>query len=127
MRSDTEFKKALEPLTSLHGDKVKLEELPPFEATSKHLVKPFVDATFAIPGVSDVSPPVKSQFGWHVIFVAKEIPAIRNTQQGVKDQLLEEIVPIDRKRATLQLMKDLSDKTSIFIYDGALTTGETDP
>lgn len=126
-RSEADFRKAMEPLMKQYGNKVKLESLPRFEATSKTFVKPFVDATFAVPGVFRTSPPVKTRFGWHVIFVTEEIPAIHRPLEEVREELLQEMVPPTRRTAAAKLIRDLNDKTNIFIYEGELQTGETEP
>jgi len=77
--------------------------------TKGQMVKPFEDALFAMkPG--EISAPVKSQFGWHVIQL-REIKAGAQTPfEQVRDQLAKEQADADREHAFNDLVGKLVDQ-----------------
>lgn len=77
--------------------------------TKDMMVKPFEDALFAMqPG--EVSGPVKSEFGWHVIQL-REVKAGKQTPfEEVRDQLASEQADADRERDFNDLTGKLVDQ-----------------
>ena len=55
------------------------------------MVKEFETAAFALKNPGDVSEPVKSQFGWHIIKLEEHIPESPVSFEQVKPQILEEL------------------------------------
>lgn len=55
------------------------------------MAKPFEDAAFALKKTGDISPVVKTQFGYHVILLHEKRPARQKSFAEVKDTLIEQI------------------------------------
>ncbi len=59
--------------------------------TRQSMVKPFADKAFAMkPG--EVSEPVRTQFGWHLIKVEKVVPASKLSFDDAKDRIRKKLV-----------------------------------
>jgi peptidyl-prolyl cis-trans isomerase D len=77
--------------------------------TKGQMVKPFEDALFAMkPG--DVSAPVKSQFGWHVIQLREVKAGAQTPFEQVRDQLAKEQADADREHAFNDLVGKIVDQ-----------------
>ena len=78
--------------------------------TQDKMVKPFADAAFALK-VNEISAPVQTQFGWHVIQVLERRPAAKPTLQEMTQQIgqqlyvakYREIFDTLRKAATIDI------------------------
>lgn len=72
------------------------------------MVKPFEDAVMAL-NVGEISPPVQTQFGWHVLILndsrEKGAPAL----EDVSAELVEEL----QQKAIEEIVTDLSEKADI--------------
>ncbi len=55
------------------------------------LTKPFEDAAFELNEENDISKPVKSEFGYHIIKLYRHIPKKPRTFDEVKDKLIERL------------------------------------
>lgn len=60
-------------------------------ATSDGLVKPFRDAANSLGKVGQILPPVKSQFGYHIIEAVKITPAKTRSFEEVRPQLIAQL------------------------------------
>jgi hypothetical protein len=105
----------------------KVERLPIFERTTTRFVVPFVTAAFSVPEVGGVSRPFQTEFGWHVLFVAEEIPASNKSFEAVRELLAEELLPKERREAVGALMTRLLKESKPFIYEDALNFGSKEP
>ena len=68
------------------------------------MVKEFEDAAFALQNPGDVSEPVKSQFGWHIIKLEERIPESTVPFEQVKTNIVEEL----RGRKTQEILQEKS-------------------
>jgi peptidyl-prolyl cis-trans isomerase D len=73
------------------------------------MVKPFEDALFAMKQ-GEVSAPVKSQFGWHVIQLREVKAGAQTPFEQVRDQLAKEQADADREHAFNDLVGKLVDQ-----------------
>lgn len=126
-KDESGFRERLAPLLDRHGSKVRIERLDPFDADSDRFVKPFVEATFEISGVGRLSPPVKTEFGWHVILVLEASPASNQTFDDVKAQLAEEVLPMAKKGAAAELVTTLRQQSDVFLYEDGLNEEREEP
>ncbi|MGN6158500.1 MAG: peptidylprolyl isomerase [Devosia sp.] len=83
--------------------------------TQDKMVKPFADAAFALK-VGQVSDPIQTQFGWHIIQVLDRRPAPKPTLQDMTQQIGQQLY-VAKYRA---LFDDLRAKATIDIPDAQL-------
>ena len=77
--------------------------------TKGQMVKPIEDALFAMkPG--EISAPVKTQFGWHVIQLREVRAGAQTPFEQVRDQLAKEQADADREHAFNDLVGKLVDQ-----------------
>ncbi|WP_206861109.1 peptidyl-prolyl cis-trans isomerase [Lysobacter changpingensis] len=74
------------------------------------MVAPFEDALFAMKA-GDVSGPVKSEFGWHVIQLREVQSGAQQTFEQVRDALAAEQAEVDRERTVSDFTSRLVDLT----------------
>jgi peptidyl-prolyl cis-trans isomerase C len=79
------------------------------------MVKPFADAVFAMQ-VGQISDPVQTQFGWHIIKVEDRRPAAKPTLEEMTQQIGQQLY-VAKYRA---LFDDLRKSATIDIPDAAL-------
>ncbi|HET6633006.1 MAG TPA: peptidylprolyl isomerase [Rhodanobacteraceae bacterium] len=61
------------------------------DATSTRYVRPFREAAGKLDDVGQLSPPVKSQFGYHIIKLVKYTPARARSFEEVRDAMVEKL------------------------------------
>ncbi len=121
--SADEFKSIAKPFGDQYAH-VKTESLPPFDAETPRLVAPFVKATFAVDFPrTRISPPVHTDFGWHVIFIVEELPGQETTVEEARAILREEIAAEDRVSAIESLLGEQENEAEVFYFDAADRTG----
>ena len=91
------------------------------------MVKEFEDAAFALKADGDISPPVQTRFGWHIIMrTGREEGSVQPFDQ-VKSQIKVKLVSESRREKTTGFIDDLKKKSSLNIDEKALaeaTSGE---
>ena len=106
MRDADDPRKVYERYAQEHDAKtpfpVKAEELPAITMKAS-IERPYKDALFAANSVGPLKSPVKTSYGWHVIFLEEIIPAEHETvseaEEGIRERLsqkkrLERVVSI---------------------------------
>ena len=83
--------------------------------TADKMVKPFADAAFAMK-VGEISNPIQTQFGWHIIKVEDRRPAAKPTLEQLTPQLGQQLY-VEKYRA---LFDQLRKAATIDIADPAL-------
>jgi peptidyl-prolyl cis-trans isomerase C len=100
--------------------KIKIEQLPPFSADTDQFVRPFVEAAFAVPKVGQSSNEIKTEFGWHVIFVQEEIPPINRQFSEVAEDLGQEVLPQEKQLRASEYIEKLYKNSDVFIFEDVL-------
>lgn len=74
------------------------------------MVKPFEDAAFALSSAGDLSAPVKTQFGYHLVVLHQKNPERQMAFEEVKESLLEAAQSQLRVKAREDYMSDLRNQ-----------------
>ena len=119
-KNETEFQDKLKPIVAASKKTMLVERLPAFEEKGSRFAEPFVQATFKIPKVGDLSPPVETKFGFHVIYLAEDIPALNRPFEEVKSEIAKILLPVVRQERAQALLNRLLAKNTVFVYDDAL-------
>ncbi|WP_456404165.1 peptidyl-prolyl cis-trans isomerase [Hydrogenimonas sp.] len=131
VKTEAEAKKIIEALEkSPKGQlKAKFEELAKSKSTGpsasrggdlgtftrEQMVKPFSDAAFALKAGEFTKKPVKTQFGYHVIYVEEKKPAQTVPFEQVKDRIKENLKMEKFKQKVQAIAKELRAKAKIKI------------
>lgn len=86
--------------------------------TRDKMVKPFADAAFAMKN-GQISKPVKSDFGYHIIHVLERKPATVRPFEEVKDELIEEQRAKYQAGKRREFVDSFQDRDTIVIDDAA--------
>ena len=93
------------------------------------MVKPFDDAAFALK-VGEISQPVKTQFGYHIIEVTKKTPASKQTLAQAKATIEQQLKYQKQATAWEKWLKDAMEDAGIPYaagYDPAKLTASPSP
>ncbi|MFC3703960.1 peptidylprolyl isomerase [Devosia honganensis] len=80
------------------------------------MVQPFEEAAFALAGEGDLSDPVQSQFGWHVIRLAEKRQSAPPSFEQVAPQIQQQLL----MRSFTEKVEELMEGVEIDIADPAL-------
>jgi foldase protein PrsA len=80
------------------------------------MVAPFQDAAFSLP-VGQISKPVKSPFGYHIIQVEEKQPATHATLASAHDQIVAALTQQQQGQAIPAFLQGLRAKAKIDVYD----------
>jgi peptidyl-prolyl cis-trans isomerase C len=91
------------------------------------MVKEFEDAAFALENDTDISDPVKTRFGWHIIMrTGREKGSVQPFDQ-VKNQIKVKLVSELRRERTTKLIEDLKKKANLTINEKELASATLGP
>lgn len=89
LKAGTSFEDLAKSMSKDPGSAANGGDLGEFQ--KGQMVKEFEDAAFALKEPGDISEPVKTQFGWHIIKLEKHIPAAPIPFDEVKPQIIQEV------------------------------------
>jgi peptidyl-prolyl cis-trans isomerase SurA len=78
-----------------------------FSGTSANFPADFKKAAFELKNVGDVSKPVKTDYGWHIIkkLEVKETPPLKDVQESIKNRISRDIRSDVNKQAVVERIK----------------------
>lgn len=124
---ESEFLRTVGELADAHAGKLKVESLPPFPERESGFARPFVEAVFSASSIPAVLKPQQTKFGWHVIFIAEQLPAIHRSFEQVRDEIARELLPLEKKFRAEQHFKNMRAKADVFVYENHLVQPERSP
>lgn len=89
------------------GSKVKGGELEPF--TRGKMVKEFEDVAFTAP-LKEISKPVKTQYGYHLIQVLERKPAATRSLEDAKEEIAEILIAKERSKVAVESLQEALKK-----------------
>jgi peptidyl-prolyl cis-trans isomerase C len=117
-RADRNDPKAFRDLVTKFSEdedsKARGGDLTSFEKTSTLYPKPVIDAAFELKEVGDISPPIKTDQGYHVLRLTQKRPGFSRPLPEVKRQIQQ------RTKALDNFVADLRKKYSVTIDDDNL-------
>jgi len=122
--NEQEFREALAPvLTRVGRQRLVIEKLPPFTADDTRFAAPFVEAGFAVQGPGRIGGPVETAFGWHVILLLEELPAVRVSFEEAREEIARGIIDEERSRRAAELLGGLERRVRPWIDETAFPGG----
>ena len=131
VKSESNATEIINELKPLHGDdlKKKFAELAKSKSTGPsgknggdlgyfgktQMVKPFSDAAFALKVGEITQKPVKTQFGYHIIYLADKKPASTKSFEEVKPQILATLKQDQFRKNIEKKLKELKSSAKIEI------------
>lgn len=83
-------------------------------------VPPFADAAFALKTSGEISPVVRTRYGYHVIYLEKRLPARNRSLSEAEDEIRERIFDQARAQAFMLWIKDLEKRHGGKVQDSPL-------
>lgn len=80
--------------------------------TRDEMVKPFSDAAFSL-GVGEVSGPVKTRYGWHLIKVEDKKAASEANYEDVSDTIVQRVTERKKKQKFREILSKLRQETEV--------------
>jgi peptidyl-prolyl cis-trans isomerase C len=122
--ADADFKALVKEYSDDPSSKNNLGDLGFFERAvpgkAGGMVKPFEDAAFALKTPGDISPLVKTQFGYHVIRLVAQRPARQKPFDEVKEGLIRELREKFINDAKAVYLSQIKNDKSIVINEAAI-------
>lgn len=120
-RSDPKaFRDLVTKYTEDEDAKPRGGELAAFDRSSTTVPKPMVDAAFALSAVGDVSAPVKTDKGYHILRLAMKRPGLSRPLPEVKRQIQQRLFRDLRTKALDAFIAELRKKYSVTIDEANL-------
>jgi peptidyl-prolyl cis-trans isomerase C len=97
-----------------------------FAQNSTQYPKELIDAAFKLQNQGDVSAPVKTAKGWHVLKLTGRRKAINRTFEEVKRQIQNRLYRDKRQKAQEDFVAELKKKSNVQVYEDKLANVKID-
>lgn len=84
------------------------------------MVKEFEETAFSLQADGDISEPIKTRFGWHIILRSSREDGVVQPYDQVKSQIKVKMVNEGRREKTTTFLADLKTKSALSIEDASL-------
>ncbi|MFH1130214.1 MAG: peptidyl-prolyl cis-trans isomerase [Pseudomonadota bacterium] len=84
------------------------------------VVRPFAEAAFALKEPGDISPVVKTRYGYHVIYLKRKIPSRNTPLSEVKEEIRAKIFEEVRAEEFKLYLDELEKRIGVSVNPGAL-------
>jgi peptidyl-prolyl cis-trans isomerase C len=86
-----------------------------------NMVKPFEDAAFALKTPREISPPFRTQFGWHIIQLIERLPAgtpkFEDVEEDIINELAEKAVAKQKEVLLSEIRNDPTLKVDSSVFE----------
>jgi parvulin-like peptidyl-prolyl isomerase len=93
-----------------------------FDRNTARVPKEVVEAAFALKEAGDVSPPVKTDKGFHVLRLVQKRPGVTRSLDEAREEIRRRIHLMSRSRRMEELLKNLRATTKVEIHEDRLAT-----
>ena len=97
-----------------------------FDRQNTQLPRPLIEAAFALKEVGDVSPPVASDKGFHVLKLTQRRPAFTRPLEGVSADIKRLILRDRRAMKQEEMVAEMRQKLKVQIYEDQLAKVQVD-
>jgi peptidyl-prolyl cis-trans isomerase C len=119
-KSDRPFRGLVEKYSLDEDSKPLGGDLTFFDRQSTQLPRAIVEAAFALKAVGDISPPVASDKGFHVLKLTQRRPGFTRPLEGVAAEIKRLILRDRRAMKQEQMMAEMRQKLKVQIYEDQL-------
>jgi peptidyl-prolyl cis-trans isomerase C len=119
-KSDRSFRSLVEKYSLDQDSKPLGGDLTFFDRQTSQLPRAIVDAAFALKEVGDISPPVASDKGFHVLKLTQRRPAFTRPLEGVAAEIKRLILRDRRAMKQEQMVAEMRQKLKVEIYEDQL-------
>lgn len=84
------------------------------------MVKPFEEAVFALANPGDISEPVKTRYGYHLIRLDARHPSVQRSYEEVKEEIIQNLVTKQRKEIRENYLLAIRDEPNVKLDQPAI-------
>jgi peptidyl-prolyl cis-trans isomerase C len=88
-----------------------------FDRSSAALPRPVVEAAFGLQKVGDVSAPIKSDKGWHVILLTHKNPGVSKSLEDARAEIKQRLYYEHRNKVMDSVIANLRQKYGVELYE----------
>jgi len=118
--TDKAFREIVDRFTEDEDSKARGGDLTFFDQKSTLYPSPVVSGAFALKEIGAVSPPIRSDKGWHLLRLTQRRPGFTRPMAEVQSDVRRRIVAQRRERRIEELVAEMRKKLKVEIYEDQL-------